>query len=1399
MKLTSENDTLLDPWPLTALRAVPVVGASLLFAMPLAGTSGMIAAVIAALTSLILARTLAAARVRWIWIGITGIAFAGTGLLAERWIGGSAFVARVIGPATTLTVVEIMTFGCLTFGVVIFLRTLSDRFPASAIFEAMAIVGATAFAFSAHRHYPYSQPQWLADWSFGRGYDPRHVLILIGFANLASLMLLLLPRRNVVRSVAGLGLLGIVCWLALPRLFPNLLDPQIIAATVMAENSRQQAAGADSPPDSESADFIPAEPDSNRVSEPKTSRQKKRNKDSKLKREPEFKKYPPPKKNPEPPPPKTSSEDNLLLPEISIDEAKTKEGNVGETPLEFNVRLSKATDQSIQVTFRTEDRTAQSATSPDYRFTTGVLEIPPGKVSGKIVVYVIGDLDVETDETFAVQLSKPVHAMLKKDFAEGTIVNDDHDPPDPYLTIDDTRLVEGNAGETFATFVVKLSEATTKVVTVHYETTQVVVSADSEPSNLGMLPQPSVLTKQNNATPNEDYRETKGVLTIPPGETTATITVPIIGDIQFEPDETFGVTLSKPTHAQLRRSAAIGVILNDDEEKKPEQDPPPDAPKEPITISINDPKVEEGNAGTTPMRFTVTLSRPADKEVRVDYFSLSRTAREGIDFKPAKGMVTFPAGETQAAVTVAVNGDTDVEPDETLTIGLLNPVGATIKKDEGTGTIINDDRDPPIPKITIDDARVQEGNAGKTPLLFTVKLSEPTTRDVFVNYTTESDTAVAPADFVPAQGTLRFPAGETQGTITVEVVGDELVEPDETLRVRLSTPVNGTIERDTGTGTIENDDNDPPPPKLSVDDAKVEEGNSGTSPLTFIVTLSEAISKDVTVRFVTGGGSAQPGEDYQPRDEILIIPAGETQVKVAVLVNGDVDFEADESLIVQLSEPHNANLDKDRGTGVILNDDKQPPDEPPPDDEFNWSREGPEPLDPAFLVKLHSDFDPVEGGYYFRTRAYSRLVRGRLLRAENVDTDIAWSAPSGVLNLPTVPPQDFMTNRMITGYLIGHHDSPPNLIQPSAFIPHENPAPTEFSAVFDLTAQTLTHPQRKGDAINVYRVIAEFAAGDSAWDEATRQAYLSLPDDPRYRQLSEEIAKRLTQQQRSLPLARGIAIRKWMEENLTYDYNATHAESEDRAASFLFGDRRGYCVHLAHAMTFLLRAQGIPARVASGYRVAPERRGQRGSMLAYSTDEHAWAEIYLQGVGWVVVEAGVKGRIPPSDPQPDPRELDHFLQLIGDLPQELFQDDSPPGIPWGVVLFYVIAWTGVPSVICGFYSIKLWRLLFPLIANQRELPRLGYRALLDRMAEVGLRREPGETWDEFAERIRKVVPDFAALTEAHLRHTYGVGNSIASSEWRKLQQQVGRQVEQSVPRYRRWLGWLNPFSWVGVG
>jgi photosystem II stability/assembly factor-like uncharacterized protein len=107
-------------------------------------------------------------------------------------------------------------------------------------------------------------------------------------------------------------------------------------------------------------------------------------------------------------------------------------------------------------------------------------------------------------------------------------------------------------------------------------------------------------------------------------------------------------------------------------------------------ISVSDASCIEGNSGTTQITFQLTLSTTSDLPVLVNYSTADGSALAGSDYQAVSGTITFSPGQTKATIPVLVNGDTDIEPDETFSLVLSNPIRATIAN-AGTCTIQDDD------------------------------------------------------------------------------------------------------------------------------------------------------------------------------------------------------------------------------------------------------------------------------------------------------------------------------------------------------------------------------------------------------------------------------------------------------------------------------------------------------------------------------------------------------------------------------------------------------------------------------------------------------------------------------------------------------------------------------------
>ena len=381
------------------------------------------------------------------------------------------------------------------------------------------------------------------------------------------------------------------------------------------------------------------------------------------------------------------------------------------------------------------------------------------------------------------------------------------------------------------------------------------------------------------------------------------------GDVSSGSSVTFGF---QATPGATGGTAATGLSLNGDGSV-----PPPVLP----TLSVGDASLAEGNSGTKQMVFTVSLSQAATGPVTVNYATANGTATAGQDYVAKSGTITFAAGETQKTVSVTINGDKVAELNESLALNLSSPSGATLADGAAVGTILTDD--VIVPRITIADATVKEGDSGTRNLAFTVSLSEATSGPVTVTYATANGTAKAGEDYIAQTGTLTFAAGETSKVVNVKVTGDTAIEGNETLKINLTAPTGGKIADGGAIGTIVNDD-----ARISVADATVTEGNNGTSSLAFTVTLSAAASGPVTVDYATSNGSAKAGQDYTAQTGTLTFAAGETSKVINVQVTGDTAIEANETLKLTLSAPTGATIKDGGAIGTIVNDDSATPSQP---------------------------------------------------------------------------------------------------------------------------------------------------------------------------------------------------------------------------------------------------------------------------------------------------------------------------------------------------------------------------------------------------------------------------------------------------------------------------------------
>jgi len=301
--------------------------------------------------------------------------------------------------------------------------------------------------------------------------------------------------------------------------------------------------------------------------------------------------------------------------------------------------------------------------------------------------------------------------------------------------------------------------------------------------------------------------------------------------------------------------------------------------------------------------------------VTVNYASANNTATAGQDYTAISGSLTFADGEVSKTISLPISSDALVEGSETLFVTLNSPTAPEVIG--AMGTVVVRIWDPNFATILeVAPLSVNEGNAGTTNALVKVTLNIAIGKTVTVDYQTFAMTATSGVDFQPVAGSLTFAPGVTSQTVSVPIVGDTLDEADETFRIGLSNAVNAVVSFSSDPATVLIVDDDPPP-GISVNDVGVIEGTSGTTDAVFTINLSAPSSRQISVNYATGDGSATAGADYQSTSGTVVFNAGDVSKPVTVVVNGDMVAEPLETFFLNLTTPINATIVDSQGVGTI--------------------------------------------------------------------------------------------------------------------------------------------------------------------------------------------------------------------------------------------------------------------------------------------------------------------------------------------------------------------------------------------------------------------------------------------------------------------------------------------------
>lgn len=294
----------------------------------------------------------------------------------------------------------------------------------------------------------------------------------------------------------------------------------------------------------------------------------------------------------------------------------------------------------------------------------------------------------------------------------------------------------------------------------------------------------------------------------------------------------------------------------------------------------------------------------------------------------------------------------------------------------------------------------------------------------------------------------------------------------------------------------------------------------------------------------------------------------------------------------------------------------------------------------------------------------------------------------------------------------------------------------------------------------------------------------AVRQDSAYRDLLEQI---LPHQDREHPLRAAMRIKLWLERHRGQGAESTQGTVEDSLLQNRPVDQKTF----TQAAQELLRAAGISSELVSGYAVRADQKGTGSFLLLTEQDRRWWLELTEPGY------AGLELDLFPLDaPEPSqgPENLDMQRQL-GELARARKPHFKPlAGLGSGTVGLAVFTLV----MLCGGYLIKLYRQARAYIAPPEALTTASYLRVLDRLAEVKELRAAGETRYEFSQRLKSRVPSLEPLTQNFQRATLGPPGSGDPGRASTLACACIDEIARGYPRRRRWLGALNPFSWLKV-
>jgi hypothetical protein len=409
-----------------------------------------------------------------------------------------------------------------------------------------------------------------------------------------------------------------------------------------------------------------------------------------------------------------------------------------------------------------------------------------------------------------------------------------------------------------------------------------------------------------------DYTATATTLTFPAGATMRTVVVPVTSDSLLEASETLTLTLSNPRLlgaglpvpvasdsclASTATTCTASLTIIDDDQGGV------------IALSSDTYTVAE-NGG--PAMISLTRVGGLAGGVIVTFSATPGTASPA-DFSVPNTTVTFLPGQTTVSVPVTINDNVTAQSDRTVNLAILNPQpsglpGSPVLGARTTATLTILDDEPRVRFLT-PLSGVFSATEGTTAALVTVVREGELSVEVQVDYSTLDGTATAPARYTATAGTLTFAPGATTRTFTVPIVNDNILQPVQTVLLRLTNartvPASpgraAIVGGDPATATLVLTDDDKP--GTVAFGASSYTVNETAGSMLVSVTRTAGNAGPISVDYAVVGGTAVNGVHYTLAAGSVTFGVGETVRTFPIQITANTTAEGDRTIVLELANP----------------------------------------------------------------------------------------------------------------------------------------------------------------------------------------------------------------------------------------------------------------------------------------------------------------------------------------------------------------------------------------------------------------------------------------------------------------------------------------------------------------